>query len=446
MQNNNLINQFYNDSTQRKNQMHSEQHQMQELNFFLRSPKRGKIHRGPLWRAFDKQSLGTIPGKSEKIIFEDRSTKNNYAFCNATERFQEKSESEKYSFPGPGNYAVDLNEISKNHIKNPSFSCKGYGNGFLSKLERFDSLEEYYSKFSPGPGNYSSKKKTISDEVTNSNLYRNMYNTDKTKSKKAAEIFNVNNNLILVTDTSPSPGPGQYNSAASDFALSEKDKKENFFFLSKEKRKMPFESVATVSPGPGRYYLNALKDFDLVKDPEKTSFFFKENKNEENNFLHKNKSEKNIERIIYSPIVDKLKKENDYEKYKFICESLNLKVSKHSSPGPGEYNLNSDFGKLKFDYSYLNSPVINEKDLNKDKEKAKEMEQINVLKKVRKEAFMPYFSPFKNLKNSANFVFNSKLPLRDFVKVNPTPGPCYYQPVKVERKNSFNMNFKNKWV
>jgi len=125
---------------------------------------------------------------------------------------------------------------------------------------------------------------------------------------------------------------------------------------------------------------------------------------------------------------------------------LNLKFGKNSLPGPGEYNIKSDFGKLKYDYSYQNSLVMNEKERNKDKERQREMEQINVLKNVRKESFMPYFSPFKNLKNSANYVFSSKLPHIDYIKINPTPGPCFYEPSKIERKNSFNINLENKWV
>jgi len=419
----------------------SESQQLKEINFSLRSPKRGKIHRGPMYQAYNKISLGSIPRKTEKILFED-SNKKKYAFWNATERFQEKNESEKYSFPGPGNYSVDTNDMSQKHIRNPSFSIKGYGNGFLSNIDRFDNLEEYFQKFSPGPGNYNDKKNTIIDGVSNSNLYKNLYNTDKIRSKKVSGFLDNNNNIIFPTEISP--GPGQYEPPKSDFYLKTKDKKENFYFVSKEKRNMPFENIPSFSPGPGRYYLNSLKEFNLVKDPEKTSFFFKYKKDDE---LDNNKKlEENLESIIYSPIVEKLKQEKDFEKYKFICESLNIKVNKKNAPGPGEYDVKSDFGKLNYDYNYQNSRIINEKDLNRDKEKEKELEQINILKKVRKEAFMPYISPFKNMKNSANYVFKSNIPNRDFIKIVKNPGPCYYEPLDFEKKNSFNVNLENKWV
>ncbi len=125
---------------------------------------------------------------------------------------------------------------------------------------------------------------------------------------------------------------------------------------------------------------------------------------------------------------------------------MNLRVNRSNGPGPGDYDHKSVIGKLKYDYSYINSKIISEHDINKDKEKDKELEQINILKNVRKKAFIPYYSPFRKLKNSANYIFQSSSPSRDWIKLNDNPGPCYYQPALIDKRSNFNMNLENKFV
>lgn len=411
----------------------------QHINFRLRSPRNGFIYKGPHHKAFNKKSLGSIPGKSEKILFKDKSNEIKYAFGHKTERFNDKSESQKYSFPGPADYSIDLDEISKNQRKNPSFSIKGYGNGFLSKIDRFDSLREYYEKFSPGPADYASEKNSILDQVKNSPAYKNIYNTGKHSSKKA--------DYINFTNT---PGPGQYEVKASDFDVNNDDKKqikENYFFASQERRKMPFEQIKSFSPGPGRYNFNSFKDFDLIKDANKTSFFFKKNNNNTKDNIDKRE---NLQRVIYSPVIEKLKNEIDYTKYKVLNDKTNLNVYRDIPPGPGDYNVNIAVNKpnSEFNYNYVfnKAKMLNEMVLDKEKIKQKELEQINILKNIRTKAFIPYFSPFKNLKNSANYIFNSRGPRIDFVDTNHNPGPNYYKPVFPEKKYSFLMKSDDDWI
>lgn len=389
--------------------------------FFLRSPKRGKIYRGPNWRAFEKQSLGSIPRDKEKILYQDRSSKNEYAFCSQIGRFEEKNESEKYNFPGPGNYKFDYNECTKNHRKNPSMSTKGYG-AMASNKGRFDTLTEFYQKFSPGPGSFKTEKsKTIQENVDKSKRYLKMYEAERNPIKKS--------------QFDKSPGPADYEPFTSDFYVKGFSSPTSLF-LSKLQRKLPHEEFPSISPGPGRYRLNDSKDFDIIKDPNKTSHFFKEKPP---------KPENSVESVIYSPIIESLKKEMDYSKFKNVSKNLNIKVNINSSPGPGDYDIKSPLGKLKYDYSYKDSRIINQGEIDYDKEKQKELEELNVLKNARKEAFMPYVSPFNNLKNSANFVFKSKSPKMEDMKLNHIPGPSYYSPRMIERKNSFNVNMDKKW-
>jgi hypothetical protein len=392
--------------------------------FVLRSPNKGKIYKGPNWRAYEKQSLGSIPRDREKILYQDRSSKNEFAFSSQIERFQEKNESEKYNFPGPGNYKVDFNEISKNHKKNPSISNKGYGS-FASIKERWDTRTEFYSKFSPGPGSYKSENnKSIKDDNLKSKRYSKIYEKDREVMKKSIEKENL-------------PGPGDYEPFTSDFYLKGISCPMSLF-VSKVKRKLPYEEIPNISPGPGRYRINDSKDFDIIKDPNKTSYFFKDKTNKPEN-------ENSLEKIIYSPIIESLKKEIDYNKYKDISKNLNIKINLNSSPGPGDYEIKSPLGILKYDYSYKDKRIINQREIDYDKEKQKELEEINILKNARKEAFMPYFSPFDNIKNSANFVFKSKKPKIDEIKFNQVPGPSYYSPRLFERKSSFNINMDKKW-
>lgn len=64
--------------------------------------------------------------------------------------------------PGPGAY---LDEKNLNHMikATDSFSKKGLGNGFISKVDRFKNNSLYYSKFLPGPGSYTTA--THSDSI-----------------------------------------------------------------------------------------------------------------------------------------------------------------------------------------------------------------------------------------------------------------------------------------
>ncbi len=368
-----------------------------EQNFYLRSPPKGKLYRGANWNAYNRESLGSIPRNSENILFKDKSQENKVGFSSQTGRFIEKSQSEKYSFPGPGKY-VETN-INDKHSKNPSYSSKGYG-GFISTTDRFDSLREYYEKYYPGPSDYKKDQSFIASKVSQSRLFKSIYYEYDNKSLKKSK---------------EQPGPGYYNPIMPILLVKDQDnKRENYFFNSKQDQRLPIETN-TLSPGPARYYLNDLKNFNYVKDPHKTSYFFKDKVPERD-----------------EP-VDKYIVQKKYPKKKLI-------------PGPGDYDIKSNIGKLNYDYSNINKKIISEKDRERDREKEKELEEINILKSIKKEAFMPYVSPFENLKKSARSVFLSKSPREDYLKINHIPGPTYYQVNKPESKMSFNWNTEKIWI
>jgi len=368
-----------------------------EQNFVLRSPLKGKVYRGANWNAYNRESLGSIPRNSENILFKDKSQENKVAFSSQVGRFSEKNQSEKFSFPGPGKYLVT--SISEKNPKNPSHSNKGYG-GFISTTDRFDSLREYYQKFYPGPSDYKKDHTFIASKVSNSRLFKSMYYQDENKSLKKSK---------------EKPGPGYYNPIMPILQMKEQEnKKENYYFTSNQNQRPPIE-LNTISPGPARYYLNDLKNFNYVKDPDKTSYFFKDKVPER------------------EEACDKYLVQKKYPKKKLI-------------PGPGDYDLKSEIGKLKYDYSNLNKKIISEKDRERDRAKEKELEEINVLKSIKKEAFMPYVSPFENLKKSARSVFLSKSPRDDYLKINHVPGPSYYQANKPDYRVSFNWNTDKIWI
>lgn len=365
-----------------------------EQNFILKSPPRGKIFRGSNWNAYNRESLGSIPRNSENILFKDRSLENKVAFSSQTGRFNNRSDSEKYSYPGPGKYSeVNLQEKL---LKKPSFSNKGCG-GFISTTDRFDSLREYYEKYLPGPSDYKKDQLFIENKVKNSKMFKSLYNFHDNKSLKKGKDL---------------PGPAFYNPIipSKDYNQS----KENFYFQSKNRQRLPIENI-TLSPGPARYYINDSSAINYSNDPSKTSYFFK------------GKVEKREE------AADKYLIQKKYP-------------AKKKFPGPGHYDIKSDIGKLKYDYSNLNKKIISEKDREKDLQKEKELEEINLLKGIKKEAFMPYISPFENLKKSARSVFLSKSPRDDYLKINHNPGPGYYQSNKPENKVSYNWNSDKIWV
>ncbi len=360
-------------------------------NFTLRSPNRGKIYRGPNWNAYNRESLGSIPQNTEKILFKEKNSDNKKGFSCQSERFDStnKNESIKFSYPGPAEYKVRSTTSSFDISTNPSLSEKGYGVGFVSKSERFDERKEYYDKYYPGPGQYKNAKVNQKESMR----YRSLYNLKENKSL-------LNNKHV--------PGPGEYDT------MPKKDDdplKENFYFQSRIRR---FKNDALENeknkPGPGNYFYHP--DNLFLHNPEKESFFFK---------------------ISLEKKIDPVEK------------NLNIqKVPKFYIPGPGQYNLRKEL----LDETKIvatRKPLISESDHNIEKER--EIERLSKLKNQKKEYIVdPYKIPYENMKRGMKSIFLSNSPKSSYLRVNHIPGPSYYNPTSLPPKVNFNFNEDKNWI
>ena len=86
--------------------------------------------------------------------------------------------------PGPGQY---LNENSLNQMlkKSESFSKKGLGNGFISRVDRFKNGELYLRSYNPGPGSYTAS--THSESLVGSSQFTRL--CEKYKNQNLNSVF-----------------------------------------------------------------------------------------------------------------------------------------------------------------------------------------------------------------------------------------------------------------
>ena len=145
--------------------------------FFLKTAKSGHLYNHPIYTAYTKTSLGSIPTKLEKTLIQSSSPKT-YSI------FSPKIENEQTSFFNPSSFKKDSVSLSK----------KGYGNGFVSKSERFDN--GFNDRYRPGPCEYSKGKLSIQYDVSKSLFTQGLYN-------------NKTNHSILPKKITP--GPCDYN-------------------------------------------------------------------------------------------------------------------------------------------------------------------------------------------------------------------------------------------
>jgi hypothetical protein len=391
----------------------------------LRSPKRGKIYRGATFNAFNRENLGSIPKSSEIILFKDKSSESKPGFLIQSQRFPNRNNIIYNNHP----YEDEIkNRNNKNILinSNPSFSSKGYCNGFLSKSERFDDSKLFYEKYYPSPGLYKEDKFSILNEISNNNRYKSLYNTKHVKSLK-----------IMLEN----PGPGAYNPINNNI-ITERYKYDNpnSFFASKENRfglnKLKDEDGNDLIPGPGKYFYE--EKFPYVKEQDKSSYFFKQSPKKQENLL---------EIVLNIPKIE------------------NFKI-----PGPGAYNLRTEFVKVnkiseekeedsntnQNDQTHKNTEM---KDKNKGKiyfseryykpkefsltEKKKESKSKSPnLKKKEYQFKMPEYVPRKGIRS----IFISQSPKEDYIKLHHIPGPSYYNPILIPTKKSFNSKIDNLWI
>ena len=112
--------------------------------FILRTGRPGHLYLKPVYTAFTKTNLGSIPSKLEKTLIKTDTNKPLSKFINNTmPSFNKKKESK------PSKKEGKEKEKEKEKKKfPPSFSSKGYGVGFVSKVSRFgESLSHFWEIF-----------------------------------------------------------------------------------------------------------------------------------------------------------------------------------------------------------------------------------------------------------------------------------------------------------
>ena len=115
------------------------------FNFFLRTGRPGHLFLKPNYTAFTKTNLGSIPSKLEKTLIKTDLNKPLTTYINnRITKLNNKNQIESLS--------KDEGDISK---YSTSFSSKGFGVGFVSKVNRF---KDNLSGYQPGPADYSPDK------------------------------------------------------------------------------------------------------------------------------------------------------------------------------------------------------------------------------------------------------------------------------------------------
>lgn len=236
----------------------------QDQKIFNKTVKKGKLFKGPVHTAYNKESLGSIPKRVEKSIVEDKKSISKIGFSTQSERFFPKNLADNNN-PGPGSYNLASDEFSRTST---SFcSSKKSDNGFMSGTQRFDDINLFYCKYTPGPCEYDfSKGQTIENNIKKSIYYKSLYNNKKTQSLK------VKRNT---------PGPGQYTPLKNCFEINKEINKKKgndpFFRSQVERFKMKNKYTTNlIYPGPGEYFHDSfLINYNDKLGRETSSYFFK---------------------------------------------------------------------------------------------------------------------------------------------------------------------------
>jgi hypothetical protein len=208
----------------------------------LRSPK-GNVMNTPIYNAFNKDSLGSIPTDSEIILFKDKQFQEKKGFLSQEYRFNRFGMHKNIS-PGPCEYNTPSVNTSQ------SFLTKGYGNVFTSKSVRFDDKKEFYEKFYPGPTDYNNNNFTINKSNDKSIKYGSLYYPQ---------------HAVKMKLTHTTPGPGYYkisNANSNKYSL-------HSVFVSKYKRNIVREF--DYESEPAKYN----QELPFVKNADKPSYFFR---------------------------------------------------------------------------------------------------------------------------------------------------------------------------
>ena len=418
--------------------------------FFLRTGRPGRLFLKPNYTAFTKTNLGSIPSKLEKTLVKTDSNKPLSTFVNNT----------LTSF----NDSKDFEKIKKEEkdIRNytTSFSSKGYGVGFLSKVNRFG---ENLSGYLPGPTDYSPDKyMTLLSNVEKSPFGKSLF-----KKKTSASLSTASNDNVTKSRQSKTSNKQKrtFTSLKDEFSNDKKDsenKKGSYFFSSTSDRfNGNIFTGKNLNPGPGKYFF--INDNIRVKYPDNLSPEFVLPSEKKINPIHYFGLNENDKKKFGFHLINKMKKkkyismwnksknsfeENLFNKYNKSNISLannstrltSLTNNNNSSKMASLYykeNLSKMYNNsIKTEYiSLVSDNKNNSLNSSTEEDKNKEVRNKNEKKKRSKPRRRDNFSLSPPRWDEGYFHDNDS----HF----QVPGPAYYAPPIQNNKKSFNLNNKD---
>jgi len=411
------------------------------VNNVKRNKNKGKLYLGPVWNAFNRENLGSIPRKIENVLVNDKNSK--LGFLSQTERFCYKAHESNSILPGPASYHSSI----MNTTGSSFYSSKGFGNGFASTCDRFNERDYDMLKYKPGPGEYKVDDKfTVIDSIKSSLNFKSLYGKNQVKSMKI---------------TKNTPGPGYYNPILNKANLNVDRAFSSFKSKVVRFRKNLFDDNS-IGPGPGNYFTEksnekklqnmtashffkspAKKKVDLIKkyifSPEDC---FEDNPSNTNSKHHKDfKSEYKMTKI------GKIEKMKTEAKYTNTTQSF--KIDNHM-------NFNKSIYTNEITYNiFTNKAIFSALKKKKPLEK-KKLEDISKLALIYKKDTKnneEENSPKKEEADIINkFIGTSKKSIFELSperwknkRINHNPGPAYYDPVSPPVRTSFNKT-SSAWI
>ena len=417
------------------------------FNFFLRTGRPGHLFLKPNYTAFTKTNLGSIPSKLEKTLIKTDLNKPLTTYINNRITKSNNKKDFKSNIKEEG----DISKYST------SFSSKGFGVGFVSKVNRF---KDNLSGYQPGPADYfPDKYMTLLSNVEKSPFGKSLF-----KKKTSASLTSYNNDNIINKSKDEKKSSLKKKAKInitddiSNNRNSSNKKMGSYFFTSTSNRfNDNIFSYKNLNPGPGKYFV--INDSIKIKNPDTLSSEFvlppKKKINPINFFqLNKNDNKKFVFRLInrmkkgkITSLYNKSELSNDdnlFNKYDKANSSLDNNSTIYTS------NINNN-NRSKIPSIYYNNNISNYNNSLKT-------EYISSISKNNNSKFYISDSNNKTI-NQKKRKKLARFKKRDNFSLSPprwdegyfhdneshfqVPGPAYYVPQIQNNKKSFNLNNKD---
>ena len=420
--------------------------------FFLRTGRPGHLFLKPNYTAFTKTNLGSIPSKLEKTLVKTDSNKPLSTYINNT----------LSSFNKSKEFETIKKEDRDIRTYTTSFSSKGFGVGFVSRVNRFgDNLSGYL----PGPADYyPDKYLTLLSNVEKSPFGKSLFKKRTTTALSALSDDNLYNKSLKSKTSSKKKRPFINIKADISNNRNDSDKKNgSYFFTSTSDRfNKNIFGGKNLNPGPGKYFLN--NDYIKVKCPYSLSPEFVLPPKKKINPINYFGINENDKKKFGFHLINKMRKKkyftswnnsktsfeenlfNKYNKSNISLANNSTKVTSLSNNNNNSSKMASLYYKdnlskmynnsIKTEYLSLVSDNINNSlNSSTEEDKNKEVKNKNEKKKRSKARKRDNFSLSPPRWDEGYFHDNDS----HF----QVPGPAYYAPPIQNNKKSFNLNNKD---